>query len=143
MSQNRDLSKFNNETDFMGPWSKRLARKKADKTSEQMSSSHEENLARHTEHAEMNHRHALELLSAGVEGRIKEVKAYHRLAESGKPFQAKVGDSSVSMVKRTPKARVAKAAPKAAPKKAVTNSKVSKATTKPAAKPSRTPRTPK
>lgn len=77
---------------------------------------HQKTLESHIEYANTVHQHALDLHAAHVEGRIKEISAYHKLAKPGTPLQAQVGESSVSLVTREPKTRAPKAPAKPAPK---------------------------
>lgn len=75
---------------------------------------HEETLQMHKEMETMTHQHAKDLMAAHVEGKLKEISAYHKLAQPGTPLQVQTGDTSVSMTTRTPKQRAPKAPAKVA-----------------------------
>ena len=85
------------------------------KAEARLKSHHEEILKKHIDYSNAVHQHALETHAAHVEGKIKEISAYHKMAEPGTPLQVQTGDTSVSMIKKTPKARTPKTS--AAPKK--------------------------
>lgn len=72
--------------------------------------SHSSIIEKHKEYAEMVHNQAKELHDVQVAGRIREISAYHKLAEPGTQFQAQSGDTSVAMTTRTPKQRKPKEA---------------------------------
>lgn len=110
-----DLSKYSG-----GPnpfvWLRDLVHEKVADKDKARSTVHDEVLKSHIEYANTVHQHALDLHAAHVEGRIKEVTAYNKLAKPGTPLQAQVGESSVSLVTREPKTRAPKAPAKPAPK---------------------------
>lgn len=83
----------------------KLGKNKADAA---LKNRHEEVLKNHIEYANAVHQNALEAHAAQVESRIKEISTYHKMAEPGTPFQVQTGETSVSMVKKTPKARTPK-----------------------------------